>query len=71
MYVCICNGYRDAEICEVAESGIRCARRAYRQLGGGPRCGRCLCVAQALIDEVHGSERMDMLPMPHLEPSAS
>jgi len=57
MYVCICNGYRDAEICEVAESGVRCARRAYLELGNGPRCGRCLSVAQALIDRVHGKER--------------
>ncbi len=54
MFVCVCNAYRDAEICEVARSGVRCARRAYMALGGGPRCGRCLPFAQGLIDEVHG-----------------
>ncbi len=53
MYVCICNGYRDSEISEVARDGVRCARRAYFQLGGGPRCGQCLEMAQDLIDEVH------------------
>src|SRR3546814_5304324 len=26
MYVCLCNGYRDTEIREIAESGVRCAR---------------------------------------------
>ena len=54
MFVCVCNAYRDAEICEVARSGVRCARMAYMALGGGPRCGRCLPFAQVLIDEVHG-----------------
>ena len=53
MWICICNGYRDAEISEVAAQGIRCAERAYLALGGGPRCGQCLSVAQALIDQVH------------------
>lgn len=55
MYVCMCNGYRDAEIRELARSGIRCARTAYRTLGGEPRCGKCLTVAQDLIDRVHGN----------------
>lgn len=54
MYVCICNGYRDAEISAVAESGVRCARSAYHALGSGPNCGRCLPTAQALIDRIHG-----------------
>lgn len=53
MYVCVCNAYRDAEISEVAQAGVRCAKRAYSALGGGPRCGRCLPAAQALIDQVH------------------
>ncbi len=54
MYVCICNGYRDAEIRDMARSGIRCARKAYDALGDGPNCGQCLAVAQDLIDRVHG-----------------
>ncbi len=53
MFVCVCNAYRDAEICEVARSGVRCARKAYATLGNGPRCGRCLALAQTLIDAVH------------------
>jgi bacterioferritin-associated ferredoxin len=54
MYVCICNGYRDAEIRDVARSGVQCARAAYETLGAGPRCGQCLEFAQTLIDEQHG-----------------
>lgn len=53
MYVCICNGYRDAELQEVAKRGVRCAREAYNSLGAGPQCGQCIEVAQDLIDGVH------------------
>jgi bacterioferritin-associated ferredoxin len=63
MYVCICNGYRDTEICQVARSGVRCARTAYLSLGHGPRCGRCLTLAQDLIDQVHeGSRTVGSVP---------
>jgi bacterioferritin-associated ferredoxin len=58
MYVCICNRYRDAEIDQIARSGVRCARAAYSSLGNGPRCGRCLSLAQNLIDRIHqGAEQ--------------
>ncbi len=55
MYVCVCNAYRDAEIREAARSGLRCVHKAYAALGSGPRCGRCLPVAQDLIDREHGA----------------
>jgi bacterioferritin-associated ferredoxin len=54
MYVCLCNGYRDAEIREVAESGVRCVREVYFTLGNGPCCGTCLGHAQGIVDSVHG-----------------
>jgi bacterioferritin-associated ferredoxin len=56
MYVCLCNGYRDSEIRDVAQTGVKCARAAYRTLGNGPRCGRCLEFAQDLIDGIHGAD---------------
>ena len=59
MYVCVCNAYRDAEISGAARAGVRCARRAYSLLGAGPRCGRCLPTAQALIDRIHAGEPAD------------
>jgi bacterioferritin-associated ferredoxin len=51
MYVCICNGYRDSELRALAHQGVRCAHAAYKSLGNGPRCGRCLSFAQQLIDD--------------------
>ena len=53
MYVCVCNAYRDTEIRAVAQAGVRCARKAYQELGNGPQCGRCLSFAQGLIDGIH------------------
>ena len=55
MYVCICNGYREAEVLEAAAQGARLAEDAYLSLGAGPCCGRCLDVAQALIDSSPGA----------------
>lgn len=69
MYVCICNGYRDAEICEVARSGIRCARTAYQTLGAGPCCGQCLDFAQSLIDQEHETSVPALARSPELVPA--
>jgi bacterioferritin-associated ferredoxin len=55
MYICICNGHRDHEIRAAAQSGLRCARAIYAQLGKPARCGRCLETASQLIEEVHAS----------------
>jgi len=55
VYVCLCNGYRDAEIREIAESGVRCAREVYLTLGNGPCCGTCLDCAQGIVNDVHGA----------------
>jgi bacterioferritin-associated ferredoxin len=55
MYVCICNGHRDSEIRAAAKTGLRCAREIYRHLGKPARCGRCLEVATAVVNEVHES----------------
>ena len=53
MYVCLCNGTRDHELRQAAQSGHRCARKAYASLGARPRCGNCLEIAQDIIDKVH------------------
>jgi bacterioferritin-associated ferredoxin len=59
MYICICNGHREHDIRQAAESGLRCAREIYTHLGKPPRCGRCLEVAAKVIDEVHASMAPD------------
>jgi bacterioferritin-associated ferredoxin len=49
MYVCLCNGHRESDIRRATESGLRCVRAIYRELGGAPRCGRCLPVAESVV----------------------
>lgn len=55
MYICLCNGHRERDIRDAAATGLRSARTIYRQLGGPPRCGRCLRMAKQVVDEVHAS----------------
>lgn len=50
MFVCICNGYRESEIVEVAKEGLGDVQEVYLCLGSGPCCGRCLEHGQAVID---------------------
>ena len=54
MYVCLCNGYRDSALRELAHEGIGCAVEAYNTLGNGPCCGQCLDCAQQIIDQTRG-----------------
>lgn len=56
MYVCLCNGYRDQEIREAAESGLRCVVEVDLTLGNGPYCSGCLDFAQDIVDSVHDGE---------------
>jgi len=68
MYVCLCNGYRDVEIREVAESGVRCAQEVYLTLGNGPCCGTCLDCAQEIVDSVHAPAAPQTPPQPPRRP---
>ena len=51
MYVCLCNGYRESELRDLAAKGISCPIEAYTTLGNGPCCGQCLDFAQNILDE--------------------
>lgn len=56
MIVCICNAYRTAQIEATARETGHCdAYAVYEALGAGPRCGRCLEMAQDIVDEVQGT----------------
>ena len=70
MYVCVCNAYRDTEIRALAQAGVRCAKKAYQELGNGPRCGRCLSFAQGLIDGIHEDQPRGGQPAPAREQTA-
>ena len=54
MYVCLCNGYRDSELRDLARRGFTVAEDAYRALGDGPCCGQCVAFAQGILDEEQG-----------------
>ena len=53
MYVCLCNGYREAQLLQLACRGVTCAEEAYAALGNGPNCRQCLEFAQDIIDDYH------------------
>ena len=54
MYVCLCNGYRESELRELARRGFSDAEDAYLALGDGPCCGSCVDVAQTIMDAERG-----------------
>ena len=58
MYVCLCNGYREAELRKLALDGVGCALEAYDTLGGGPSCGECLDCAQRIIDQIRSGHAL-------------
>ena len=60
MYVCLCNGFRDSEIRAAARAGSGSPHAAYAALGGGVCCGRCVELAQDVIDEARGEARSAM-----------
>jgi bacterioferritin-associated ferredoxin len=51
MYVCLCNGYRESELRDMARRGHSVAEEAYKALGDGPCCGHCVDFAQEILDE--------------------
>ena len=58
MFVCLCNGYREAELRELARQGVTCAVQAYAALGNEPNCGSCMDIAQRIIDESQAGPRV-------------
>lgn len=51
MYICLCNGYRESEVRDMARKGYTAAEEAYEALGDGPCCGQCVDFAQEIMDE--------------------
>ena len=51
MYICLCNGYRESELRDMARKGFSVAEEAYEALGDGPCCGQCVDFAQEVMNE--------------------
>jgi len=54
MYVCICLGITDRQICRAVDQGARTLGEVQMQLPVGGCCGRCVDTARSLIrDHAH------------------
>ena len=52
MYVCMCYGVTDKAIRQAVESeGVGNLRELRQHLSVGSQCGRCIQMAQSIIDE--------------------
>lgn len=53
MYVCLCHGITDKHIKQaVTEDGVGNMRELKAALGVGSQCGKCIQMAQSVIDGV-------------------
>ncbi|WP_299074885.1 (2Fe-2S)-binding protein [uncultured Paraglaciecola sp.] len=51
MYVCLCHGITDKAIKQaVLEDGVGNMRQLKQKLAAGTQCGKCVQMAQAIID---------------------
>ena len=55
MYICLCNGVTDYEICACAADHACSLRDLEHCLGVGVGCGRCRAAAKEVLDETHKS----------------
>jgi len=58
MYVCLCNGYRESELRDLARQGHTNAEDAYEALGDGPCCGQCVDFAQEIMDAERSAPKL-------------
>ena len=59
MYVCLCLGITDKAIKRaVREDGVGTTRELRAKLGVGSQCGRCIQMAQDIIDTTFLDESM-------------
>jgi bacterioferritin-associated ferredoxin len=53
MYVCLCLGITDKAIKQaVLEDGVGNMRQLKQKLGVGTQCGKCVQMAQTIIDNI-------------------
>lgn len=53
MYVCLCHGITDKAIKQaVYEDGVGNMRELKQRFGVGSQCGKCIQLAQSVIDDI-------------------
>lgn len=50
MFVCMCYGVTDTQITRAVEAGVGNMRELKEHLSVGAQCGKCLKMAQQIID---------------------
>ncbi|WP_106475906.1 (2Fe-2S)-binding protein [Phytohalomonas tamaricis] len=49
MYVCLCKGVTDRQLQEAVSDGARSWKEAREMTGCSTQCGKCACVAKAVV----------------------
>jgi bacterioferritin-associated ferredoxin len=57
VYVCNCNGIREREVRAAIEAGAQRPAHIFRHCQRRPRCAKCVCDMQAMIEESKHSLR--------------
>jgi bacterioferritin-associated ferredoxin len=67
MYICVCHGVTDRQICRAVDQGARSLGEVQMQLPVGACCGRCLDSAREVIhDHLHQQGRCPARPSPRV-----
>lgn len=66
MYVCLCNAYRESQVCDAIKNCTDDAtvEELYARLGSRPRCGQCVTYVNALIKASRAEQIVHSLPGP-------
>ena len=56
MYVCLCNRVTDSAIQDSVRKGASCLGDVQRQLGVASQCGRCLAMAEEIIQDTQNQD---------------
>jgi bacterioferritin-associated ferredoxin len=63
MYVCVCHGITDRQICRAVDEGARSLGEVQMQLPIGACCGRCVDTARDVIRDHQQAEYPARLPL--------
>ncbi len=51
MYVCLCHGFTDRQVKELAASGTRSVAKVYQHFGVRPKCGKCVQYVRDIVKD--------------------
>jgi bacterioferritin-associated ferredoxin len=70
MYICVCNGVTERDICEAVKQGAVRMRDLRSCLGVTGQCGVCACYAKLTLDKVlQHQELLQKTVQPAVSPS--